>query len=92
MPLAAALSVSLISALALLQARHSQLLAGHHGRFHPVWGQLLKTGHQNSRFANQAGPSPHVCVCVCLCVCETVSVTVSVCVCVCACACMCVCE
>lgn len=24
-----------------------------HGKFHPRWGQLMKTGHQNSRFAQQ---------------------------------------
>ncbi|KAG1672418.1 hypothetical protein FOA52_013203 [Chlamydomonas sp. UWO 241] len=36
-----------------LKSRHSHLLAHHHQSFHPVWGQLLKTGHQNSRFAHQ---------------------------------------
>eukprot|EP00899_Mesostigma_viride_P025631 jgi/Mesvir1/6252/Mv00971-RA.1 len=25
----------------------------YHQKFHPVWGQLLKTGYQNSRFAHQ---------------------------------------
>eukprot|EP00798_Chlamydomonas_sp_ICE-L_P013255 gene13253-19095_t len=36
-----------------LKARHSILLSDHHHGFHPIWGQLLKTGHQNSRFAHQ---------------------------------------
>lgn len=25
----------------------------HHEAFHPVWGQLLKTGYQNSRYGHQ---------------------------------------
>uniref|UniRef100_A0A453LXB3 Uncharacterized protein n=2 Tax=Aegilops tauschii subsp. strangulata TaxID=200361 RepID=A0A453LXB3_AEGTS len=25
----------------------------HHQKFHKVWGQLMKTGYQNSRFAHQ---------------------------------------
>jgi vacuolar-type H+-ATPase subunit I/STV1 len=25
----------------------------YHQNFHPIWGQLMKTGHQNSRFAAQ---------------------------------------
>ena len=33
--------------------RHSKLLQDHHERFHAVWGQLLKTGYQNSRFGHQ---------------------------------------
>lgn len=28
-------------------------LRKYHERFHPVWGELMKTGHQNSRFAAQ---------------------------------------
>ncbi|KAK9843987.1 hypothetical protein WJX81_001142 [Elliptochloris bilobata] len=36
-----------------VRERHRALLAEHHERFHPVWGQLLKTGYQNSRFAHQ---------------------------------------
>ena len=32
---------------------HRQLLQAHHERFHKVWGQLMKTGYQNSRFAHQ---------------------------------------
>lgn len=28
-------------------------LKAYHQRFHPVWGELMKTGHQNSRFAAQ---------------------------------------
>ncbi|GFR52818.1 hypothetical protein Agub_g15441, partial [Astrephomene gubernaculifera] len=38
---------------AQLKARHSALLRHHHRQFHPIWGQLMKTGHQNSRFAHQ---------------------------------------
>ncbi|KAG2486412.1 hypothetical protein HYH03_014859 [Edaphochlamys debaryana] len=38
---------------AKLKSRHSALLRAHHRQFHPVWGQLMKTGHQNSRFAHQ---------------------------------------
>ncbi|PNW77918.1 hypothetical protein CHLRE_10g456900v5 [Chlamydomonas reinhardtii] len=38
---------------AQLKARHSALLRAHHKQFHPIWGQLMKTGHQNSRFAHQ---------------------------------------
>lgn len=36
-----------------IKERHTALLRTHHARFHPIWGQLLKTGHQNSRFAHQ---------------------------------------
>lgn len=36
-----------------VQQQHRQLLHQHHQRFHAVWGQLLKTGYQNSRFAHQ---------------------------------------
>ncbi|MEW5305391.1 MAG: hypothetical protein WDW36_007933 [Sanguina aurantia] len=36
-----------------LKARHTALLHQHHTRFHRVWGQLMKTGHQNSRYAHQ---------------------------------------
>lgn len=28
-------------------------LRSYHSHFHPVWGELMKTGHQNSRFAAQ---------------------------------------
>lgn len=42
---------------AQVREKHRALLAQHHERFHPVWGQLLKTGYQNSRFAHQAGPA-----------------------------------
>ncbi len=38
------------------QAQHSAKLADLHKQHHPIWGQLLKTGHQNSRFANQVSP------------------------------------
>ena len=34
---------------------HRRLLQQHHERFHKVWGQLMKTGYQNSRFAHQVG-------------------------------------
>lgn len=33
--------------------RHRELLEAHHKRFHPIWGSILKTGYQNSRFAHQ---------------------------------------
>ena len=36
-----------------VRTRHSQLLEAHHQRFHKIWGQLMKTGYQNSRFAHQ---------------------------------------
>lgn len=39
--------------MAQVRERHSTLLQEHHERFHKVWGQLLKTGYQNSRFAHQ---------------------------------------
>lgn len=32
---------------------HQQLLYECHRKFHKVWGQLMKTGYQNSRFAHQ---------------------------------------
>jgi HAD superfamily 5'-nucleotidase-like hydrolase len=38
---------------AAVKAQHAALLKAHHESFHPVWGQLLKTGYQNSRFAHQ---------------------------------------
>jgi hypothetical protein len=36
-----------------VRAKHRALLRAHHERFHAVWGRLLKTGYQNSRFAHQ---------------------------------------
>ena len=30
-------------------------LAEFQGKFHTIWGQFMKTGYQNSRFANQIG-------------------------------------
>jgi hypothetical protein len=36
-----------------VRVAHSSLLQTHHENFHPVWGRLLKTGYQNSRFAHQ---------------------------------------
>lgn len=36
-----------------LKKQHKALLKAHHERFHPVWGRLLKTGYQNSRYAHQ---------------------------------------
>ncbi|KAL4448376.1 hypothetical protein ABPG75_005595 [Micractinium tetrahymenae] len=36
-----------------LRERHRALLRSHHELFHPVWGQLMKTGYQNSRYAHQ---------------------------------------
>nr|GEV72116.1 5'-nucleotidase domain-containing protein 4 isoform X3 [Tanacetum cinerariifolium] len=42
------------------QAKRARVRAAHqesqrifHQKFHPVWGQLMKTGYQNSRFAHQ---------------------------------------
>ncbi|XP_074264060.1 uncharacterized protein LOC141586663 [Silene latifolia] len=32
---------------------HQQILYNCHQKFHKVWGQLMKTGYQNSRFAHQ---------------------------------------
>jgi hypothetical protein len=40
---------SLVSAKALLAER----VLAYHRKFHPHWGQLFKTGYQNSRFAQQ---------------------------------------
>jgi len=40
---------------AVLRDEHSKTMAKFHKEFHPIWGQLLKTGYQNSRFANQIG-------------------------------------
>ena len=37
----------------VIRAEHKARLKQYHEDFHPVWGQLLKTGYQNSRFANQ---------------------------------------
>jgi len=36
-----------------VRAKHRALLRAHHERFHAVWGRLLKTGYQSSRFAHQ---------------------------------------
>ncbi|KAL5211127.1 hypothetical protein ABZP36_006750 [Zizania latifolia] len=32
---------------------HQEAQRQHHQKFHKVWGQLMKTGYQNSRFAHQ---------------------------------------
>uniref|UniRef100_A0A0D9ZDT0 5'-nucleotidase n=1 Tax=Oryza glumipatula TaxID=40148 RepID=A0A0D9ZDT0_9ORYZ len=32
---------------------HQEAQRQHHHKFHKVWGQLMKTGYQNSRFAHQ---------------------------------------
>ncbi|KAJ3670067.1 hypothetical protein LUZ60_010391 [Juncus effusus] len=32
---------------------HQEAQRTHHQKFHKVWGQLMKTGYQNSRFAHQ---------------------------------------
>ena len=32
--------------------QHSELLAAHHRHFHPIWGQMLKAGYQNSMYAS----------------------------------------
>lgn len=36
-----------------IRARHKQLLKEYHEAFHPIWGQLMKTGYKNSRYAHQ---------------------------------------
>ena len=36
-----------------VREHHRALLRGHHERFHPVWGALLKTGYQSSRYGYQ---------------------------------------
>lgn len=36
-----------------LRTRHRSLLQAHHEAFHPVWGQLFKTGYQRSLYAHQ---------------------------------------
>ena len=38
-----------------LREEHSRHLAEFQGKFHTIWGQFMKTGYQNSRFANQIG-------------------------------------
>ena len=50
-----------------VREKHRRLLQAHHERFHKVWGQLMKTGYQNSRFAHQVwmcygGTAPGGCV------------------------------
>jgi hypothetical protein len=36
-----------------LAARLAELISQRHAQFHPQWGQLFKSGHQNSRWAQQ---------------------------------------
>lgn len=36
-----------------VQNRHKKLLKKYHESFHPIWGQLFKTGYKNSRYAHQ---------------------------------------
>ena len=38
-----------------LREQHRESLKAFHTSFHPVWGQLMKTGYQSSRFAHQVG-------------------------------------
>ncbi|XP_023728219.1 uncharacterized protein LOC111875922 [Lactuca sativa] len=38
---------------ARVRAAHQESQRIFHQKFHPVWGQLMKTGYQNSRFAHQ---------------------------------------
>eukprot|EP00884_Botryococcus_braunii_P012807 jgi/Botrbrau1/21527/Bobra.174_2s0030.1 len=38
---------------AQMKEKHSRLLRQHHEYFHKVWGCLLKSGYQNSRYAHQ---------------------------------------
>lgn len=35
-----------------ISERHTVCLKTHHEFFHPVWGQMLKAGYQNSMYAN----------------------------------------
>ena len=35
------------------RSKHVALLKAYHSQFHAVWGSLLKTGYQNSRYAHQ---------------------------------------
>ncbi|KIY96271.1 hypothetical protein MNEG_11691 [Monoraphidium neglectum] len=44
---------ALVSQKGQVKARHSATLRAYHEAFHPVWGRLLKTGYQNSRYAHQ---------------------------------------
>lgn len=37
-----------------VREKHRTKLRQHHQQFHRVWGQLLKTGYQNSQLAHQA--------------------------------------
>jgi len=39
--------------LSVLSREHRLQLHKYHSDFHPIWGQFLKTGYQNSRFACQ---------------------------------------
>lgn len=39
--------------VARARREHREKLKQYHESFHPIWGQLLKTGYQNSRFASQ---------------------------------------
>ena len=48
-----ALLASLRHQRGALKAQHAAMLRAHHESFHPVWGQLLKTGYQASRYAHQ---------------------------------------
>ncbi|WZZ05795.1 hypothetical protein YC2023_091716 [Brassica napus] len=50
----------MLSALSDLESKRDQVRLSHqqaqrenHQKFHKVWGQLMKTGYQSSRFANQ---------------------------------------
>lgn len=36
-----------------VKRQHSETLRAYHEQFHPVWGRLLKTGYQNSRYSHQ---------------------------------------
>jgi len=38
-----------------VKGKHSVMLRDYHEAFHHVWGRLLKTGYQNSRYAHQVG-------------------------------------
>ena len=47
---------SLVHLQQQLSTELGQAIASRHQSFHPVWGQLFKAGHQNSRWAQQVQP------------------------------------
>jgi hypothetical protein len=43
---------ALVVERARLEDMHKVRLKDHHNVFHPIWGQMLKAGYQNSMYAN----------------------------------------